>query len=78
MQPRPRCIFDYCANFALDFGDKVFEGPGSFGVVMETVRTFLAEWLVAGPWDEPDWKPTIPNEYFEFRVSDNVSNERYG
>ncbi len=77
VQPRPECIFDYCAKFAQHFDDEVLEGPGSLGVVMETVRTFLAEWLVAGPRDEPDWKPVIPKECFELGMSDNVSNERY-
>ena len=55
-------IFDSCTEWA----QKRFSGKYvQLGVVMETVRTFLAEWIVANA-GEPDWEPEVPTDSFEF------------
>lgn len=65
-------VFDYYKNIARD---KWFESNGSafLGVVIETVRTFLAKWLATGV-EEPNWEPLIPNECFGFELSKNLCN----
>ncbi len=41
----------------------------SLGVVMETVRTFLAEWICSSA-PEPNWEPKIPTECVEFNIEE--------
>ena len=47
-------IFDYCAEWTMERSKR----RGLLGVVMETVRTFLAEWIVASG-RELVWEPEI-------------------
>ncbi len=54
-------IFDTCAKRTA----KHIASKGILGVVMETVRTFLAEWIVASA-QEPVWEPEVPDDCFEF------------
>ncbi len=54
-------LFDHCA----DRGKQLDAGQGPLGVVIETVRTFLAEWI-AGSDGEPNWEPEVPKDCFEF------------
>ncbi len=42
---------------------------GSLGVVIETVRTFLAEWI-AESGREPCWEPEVPKDCFEFNLGE--------
>ncbi len=63
-------IFDYCANWTAEQIEQGFvRWKGSLGVVMETVRTFLAEWITANP-REPNWEPEIPTECIEFNAGE--------
>ncbi len=54
-------IFDFCAEWSMENDiDKCI-----LGVVMETVRTFLTQWIVASG-QEPVWEPEISKVCFEF------------
>ncbi len=53
-------IFDYCAEWSMEHSG----WRGSLGVVMETVRTFLAEWIFTSG-QEPVWEPEVPKNCFE-------------
>ncbi len=57
-------IFDHWAELTMER----IEGKGLLGVVMETVRTFLAEWLVACE-HVPVWDPVVPTSSFEFGLN---------
>ncbi len=37
--------------------------------MIETVRTFLAEWIVVSR-REPDWEPMVPEDFFEFGLAE--------
>ncbi len=56
-------IFNYCAEWSM--GNT--EWKGSLGVVMETVRTFLAEWIV-GSGQVPVWEQEVPASCFDFKL----------
>lgn len=61
-------VFDYFMDTAQEMFEKR-EETGVLGVAIETVRSFLAEWLVSGV-REPNWEPIIPEESFEFGIID--------
>ncbi len=66
--PRPVNIFDYCAKWIIHELDRTPRLPqGSLGVVLETVRTFLADWITSSS-REPDWEPAIPTAFVEFNT----------
>ncbi len=58
-------IFDFCAEWTTEHVPE----KGSLGVVIETVRTFLAEWI-AQSGRNPVWEPDVPKESFEFGLHD--------
>ncbi len=66
--PQEVNIFDYCAEWTMEHS----EGRGVLGVVIETVRTFLAEWIVASARD-PIWEPEVPKDCFEFGLVETSS-----
>ncbi len=69
-------LFDYWSGIARNADYRRLKPSSSVGLVIETVRTFLAEWLVAAP-RKPDWNPVLPEETFEFVVSENALNTFY-
>ena len=58
-------IFDYCAELYIER----IECKGLLGVVIETVRMFLAEWLVTGE-RVPVWDPALPMSLFDFGLNE--------
>ncbi len=70
MESDPSSVFEYCASRVLDDKEKGYKYPGLLGVVLESVRTFLAEWVATTP-REPNWKPKLPSKPFAFFVSEN-------
>ncbi len=75
--PRSVNIFDYCAKWTDDQLGKISLGwKGSLGVVTETVRTFLAEWISARP-RRPNWKPAIPTALVEFKTRQTPAYSDY-
>ncbi len=70
--PYPVNIFDYCAKWTIEQISRTRpDWKGSLGVVMETVRTFLAEWITASG-REPNWEPEIPTSYVEFHTREKL------
>ncbi len=59
--PREVDIFEHCTEWS----EKHALEKGSLGIVIETVRTFLAEWLAESE-GEPNWEPEVPKNSFEF------------
>ncbi len=59
-------IFDYCARWSRTH----INSKGSRGVILETVRTFLAKWI-AGSGREPVWEADFPNDIFEYSLGEN-------
>ncbi len=57
--------FDYCAEWTT----QRIVGRGMLGVLIETARTFLAEWIVASA-REPNWEPEVPKNWFEFGLGE--------
>ncbi len=62
-------IFNYCVEWSKQRIRWTGRRKGSRGVVIETVRTFLAEWIVTSG-RESDWKPEIPKNGFEFDLGE--------
>ncbi len=58
-------IFDHCAEWSKQRGAE----PGSLGIVLETVRSFLAEWIAESEW-EPVREPEVPKDCFEFTLGE--------
>ncbi len=58
-------IFDYCSEWT----KQTIKSKGSVGVLIETVRSFLAEWTVERT-REPVWEPEVPEDYFEFDLGE--------
>ncbi len=58
-------IFDFCAEWAMEH----IEEKGLLGVVLETARTFLGEWIVAGNRD-PVWEPELPTNCFDLGIGE--------
>ena len=55
-------IFDFCAKWTFELIEEKFDSgfeKVSMGVVLETVRSFLAEWVIDGA-REPNWKSEVP------------------
>ncbi len=64
-------IFDYCTEWTVEH----ISSKGLLGVVVETVRTFLAEWLVESG-REAEWEPEVPTETITFELREsNVPSE---
>ncbi len=73
----PVNIFDYCAKWTIkQLGRCNDEWNVSLGVVMETVRTFLAEWVAAST-REANWEPEIPMVCVEFNTGKIRQDENY-
>ncbi len=66
--PSPLNIFDYCAKWISE--RRNVEPKGSLCVLLETVRTFLAEWITASA-QEANWEPEIPTTCVEFKTTEN-------
>ncbi len=62
-------IFEYCAGWS----KRHVPEKGSLGLVIETVRTFLAEWFAESE-GEPNWEPEVPNNCFEFGPIESISD----
>ncbi len=58
-------IFNYCTEWSKQH----LTWRSSLGIVIETVRTFLAEWMIESA-REPDWKPKILNDSIEFGLGE--------
>ena len=71
-ESEPCDVFDHCFNIAGDVFEKE-KKPGCAGVVLETVRSFLAEWVITTS-QEADWEPLVPMEPFEFSIPPNILN----
>ena len=68
-------IFDYCTKWTREHIDSGFGvSKGSLGVVMETVRTFLAEWITRNH-QEPNWRPEIPTASVEFDTKETTEDK---
>ncbi len=71
--PFPVNIFDSCAQWTFEqIGSRRLRGKGSLGILLETVRTFLAEWTTASSrsaW-QPNWEPEIPSACIVFNTRD--------
>ncbi len=65
-------IFHHCAEWS----KKHNYNKRSLGVVIETVRTFLAEWITESR-AVPMWEPEFPRDCFEFDLGES-SWKRYG
>ncbi len=70
-ESRPASLFDFCAELAGNEQVEIYQSNYFLGVVTESVRTFLAEW-VASSSREPHWEPVFSTECFEFTVSEKV------
>ncbi len=69
-------ILDYCAKWTSErIAESIIQRKrhtrvkGPAGVVMETVRTFLAEWITSNALD-PNWEPEIPTVSVEFNAEE--------
>ncbi len=71
--PREVDIFEYYTEWSEQYA----RGKGSLGVVIERVRTFLAEWLAESE-GEPNWEPEVPNSCFEVGPVESISDDRIG
>ena len=70
----PVNIFDYCGKWTIaQISNDRPRWKGSLGVVMETVRTFLAEWLKVNT-HEPNWEPEIPTASVEFNTRETIKD----
>ena len=71
---KPHNVFDYCSSIARNAYRKC-DYPGCVGTVIESVRSFLAEWRTRTA-QEIDWEPAVPVECFEFNAPSNFSCKR--
>ncbi len=70
-------IFDYCAEWAADLLDEgLLQMRCSAGLVMETVRSFLAEWITASVEDS-NWEPDMPKESVEFETAETIGSKDF-
>ncbi len=73
----PVNIFNYCTNWVIEqIGKEHLGWKGSLGVVMETVRSFLAEWITECGL-EPNWEPEIPATRVEFNTRETTIDDKY-
>ncbi len=70
-EPRPASVFDLCAELASNEQFEIHQSNYFLGVVTESVRTFLAEWVTADS-RTPDWKAKFSTDWFHFEVCDEV------
>ena len=70
---KPCSVFDYFSNIARSSFDE-YSSPGCAGAVMESVRSFLAEWQMKTK-QEAEWEPVVPAEFFEFDTPCNILND---
>ncbi len=71
----PKDVYDYYKDIgrlvAKHYGKRIV-----CGVVAESVRSFLADWLTSSG-HEPSWEPVVPTDYeLEFRVSQYILGEK--
>jgi len=72
--PAPKCYYDFMRGATVENGNRnvPYERNdarfGFLGCVMETVRSFLAEWICHREENDisPDWCPILPLEIVEF------------
>ena len=67
---KPNNMFDHCSNIARNAFKEDGE-PGCAGTVLESVRSFLAEWQMKN-MRGADWEPVVPMEYLEFSTPRNI------
>ncbi len=72
-ESRPASLFDLCAELASNEQFKIYQSNYFLGVVTESVRTFLAEYVAASS-GEPNWEPEFSTDPFDFDVSEEVCN----
>ena len=70
LDTKPNDVFDHCSNIARNVF-KEDKQPGCAGTVLESVRSFLAEWRMK-TMQEVDWEPVFPVEYLEFSMPRNI------
>ena len=79
-KPDAVSLYDFYANISRDeYSGRIT--PTFLGVVLETVRTFLAEWIATKVQEtnwETNWEPTVPEECMEFDLSENVCDIQQG
>ena len=63
--PQEVDIFDYCVEWTTQHAERI----GLLGVVIETIRTILAEWIDASAL-ELRWEPEVPKNCFEFDLGE--------
>lgn len=69
---KPDNIFDYYSSMTRNtYEERNVRTVNSVGTVLKSVRSLLAEWLIDTP-QETDWEPTVPAEYFEFKIPSNT------
>ncbi len=72
----PDSIFDYCTTWTISLIDSGYiPWKCLLGLVMETVRTFLAEWVSANE-GEPEWEPEMPTECIQVNTGETVVRRR--
>ncbi len=70
-------IFDYCTKWTIEELSKgTIQWRSLLGVVLETVRTFLAEWITA-TGREPSWEPELPTACFIFGTKEIPKHKNY-
>ncbi len=69
---KPMDVYEYYKNTGEVFKHH-YKFDVVYGIVAESVRTFLADWLVSAE-REPDWEPVVPLDYeLEFCASSYAS-----
>ncbi len=80
--PNPVDIFNSCSKWTIEQFDRRgfvwrdYRWKGLLGVVMETVRTFFAEWVTASA-HEANWEPEIPRACVEFNTGEKRGSYTY-
>ncbi len=71
-------IFEYCTEWTIEQMDKKgrYLRKGSLGVVLESVRTFLAEWIT-GSAQLPNWEPEMPTACVKFDNREIIQDHHY-
>ncbi len=67
-RPRPASLFDFCAELASNEQVGICQSNYFLGVLTESVRTSLAEWVAAGMGDR-NWDPKVSTARFNFTVT---------
>jgi len=70
---QPGCWFEYTRNKYA--ARKERSDYRYVGIILESVRNFLAHWILDPTWnsENPDWCPTIPTASFQFSTNQDVT-----